>query len=77
MRNRKTDVVVHLKETLAQERLIELQVAVAKLHGVERAETGKRLNRLILVNYDAALVSAREILGSIQQRGVNAQLIGM
>jgi CheY-like chemotaxis protein len=62
------DVVI-LDQTMPQ--------IIAAQRGVARVQVSARAKRLILVDFDPSAISAQRILGSVRDRGVSAQLVGM
>jgi copper chaperone CopZ len=72
----KAHVVLHLAEPLSDGEMEHLQRALERLAGIARVETSMRLARLLVIDHDPAVVSARSILASVARRGYAAQLIG-
>jgi copper chaperone CopZ len=71
----KAHVVLHLAAPLSDGEMESLQRALEHLAGVARVEASMRLARLLLVDHDPGVVSARSILTSVRRRGYAAQLI--
>ncbi len=71
----KAHVVLHLAEPLSDGEIERLQRALERLAGVARVEASMRLARLLLVDHDPGVVSARSILASATRRGYAAQLV--
>ncbi len=69
------NVVLHLAEPLSDCEVDDLQLALARLAGVARVEASMRLARLLVIDHDPAVVSARSILANVTRRGYAAQLI--
>jgi copper chaperone CopZ len=71
----KAHAVLHLAEPLSDDEVDDLQRALADLAGVARVEASMRLARLLVIDHDPGVVSARSILASVTCRGYAAQLI--
>ncbi len=71
----KAHAVVHLAEPLSDDEVDDLQQTLARLAGVARVEASMRLARLLVIDHDPGVVSARAILASVTCRGYAAQLI--
>jgi hypothetical protein len=72
----KAHAVVHLAEPLSDGEIESLQQALEGLAGVARVEASMRLARLLVIDHDPSVVSARSLLTSVTRRGYAAQLIG-
>jgi hypothetical protein len=77
MSNRPINVILHLSGNLGAAERAGIAQAIAAQPGVSRAQPSPRAERLILVDYDPSAISAQRILGSVRQRGVTAQLVGL
>lgn len=77
MRKQSVNVIVHVSGELGAAEHAGIVQGIAAQPGVSRAVSGSRAGRLILVDYDPDAISARRILGSVRERGVSAQLIGL
>jgi copper chaperone CopZ len=71
----KSHVVLHLADPLSDGEVDDLQRALARLAGVARVEASMRLARLLVIDHDPSIVSARSILTSVTRRGYAAQLV--
>jgi copper chaperone CopZ len=71
------DVLVHVDQTLAHDRLAALTSAIAALHGVATAEGHDAKPHLVIVTYDPEKVNSQDILAAVKAQGVNAELIGL
>lgn len=71
------NVIVHVKQAIARTQIREIQHALADLVGVVRARPSRRLERMMLVDYDPRLISAQTILSNVRRRGIQARLVGM
>ena len=71
------NVIVHLSGDTGAAAPIGNAQAIAAQPGVSRAAPSAKSQRLILVDYDPDSISAQRILGSVRDRGVAAQLVGL
>jgi len=71
------NVIVHLVEARDRGQIRELGLALANLVGVVRAQPSRRLERMMLVDYDPRIIDAQAILARVRRRGLEARLIGM
>lgn len=77
MQTKKANVVVDLKHTPTRDRIDELESELEGINGVSRAQTSSRSGRLVLVDYEPAIIDSQKILGAVVRRGYDARLIGM
>lgn len=77
MNSHPANVIVHLSGRIDSHRQNEIRQAVAAQPGVGRAAASRRTERLILVDYDPAAISASHILEAVRGRGVSASLVGL
>lgn len=71
------NVIVHVKQAIDRTQIREIHFTLANLVGVVRARPSRRLERMMLVDYDPRLIDAQTILSNVRRRGVEAQLVGM
>ncbi len=71
------DVVVHIKESLDEETLMELEGGIRKDTGVVSVGHNPHQPHLLVVVYDSNIAHASSILHGFQERGLHAQVIGM
>ena len=72
----KAHAVVHLAEPLSDGEVDDLQLALKRVAGIARVEASMRLARLLVIDHDPNIVSARSILANVTRRGYAAQLVG-
>ena len=77
MQANKANVVVDLKRVISRKHGDELASELNGIDGVSRAQVSSRSSRLVLVDFDAEIVSSQKILGAVVRRGFDARLIGM
>jgi hypothetical protein len=77
MQANRTNVVVDVKQALSNEAGNELVSALCRADGVRQVRISPRVRRMVLVDYDATVISAQRILGTVTARGLDARLVGM
>lgn len=77
MQANRTNVVVDVKQALSNETGDELVRALCLADGVRQVRISPRVRRMVLVDYDATVISAQRILGTVTGRGLDARLVGM
>ena len=70
------EIVVHITETLGEQRRGDLVAALEGNDGITTAEFCPLRYHLILVRYDRDLYSSQDVLGHVTSQNVNARLIG-
>ena len=77
MSKRPINVILHVSGKLGADERAGIAQAIAAQPGVCRVEPSPKAERLILVDYDPVAISAQRILGSVRDRGITAQLVGL
>jgi hypothetical protein len=70
------DIVIHIDETLDDERVHELERAMGSEEGVLSACVNDRARHLMLVDFDPEKVRPSHIVQSVRRRGLRAEMIG-
>ena len=70
------EIVVHITETMGEQRRGDLVAALEDSGGITTAEFCPLRYHLMLVRYDGDLYSSQEVLERITSQNVNARLIG-
>ena len=70
------EIVVHITETLGEQRRGDLVTALEENGGIKTAEFCPLRYHLILVRYDKDLYSSQDVLDRVKSQNVNARLIG-
>jgi hypothetical protein len=70
------EIIVHITETLGEQRREDLVTALEDSGGITTAEFCPLRYHLILVRYDRDLYSSKEVLNRVTSQNVNARLIG-
>jgi hypothetical protein len=71
------NVLMHLPAPLDDRELSHVRDTLGGIAGVERVEPGRKLRRVLLVDYDPRVVSAQALLAAMHHGGFPAQLVGM
>jgi hypothetical protein len=77
MSNNMVDVTVHIDEDTSHDERESLRDKVLAQNGVMAAFFNKDKPHLMMVEYDPAAVSSKEILTIVKGAGVHAKLVGM
>ena len=70
------EIVVHITETLGEQRRGDLVAALEDNDGITTAEFCPLRYHLMLVRYDRDLYSSHDVLDRVASQNVNAKLIG-
>jgi phosphoribosyl-ATP pyrophosphohydrolase len=70
------EIVVHITETLGEERRKDLVAALESEDSVVSAEFCPLRYHLMLVRYDRDVSSSQDVLSSVKAQNYNARLIG-
>jgi hypothetical protein len=70
------EIVVHITETLGEQRRGDLVAALEGNSGITTAEFCPLRYHLMLVRYDRDLYSSQDVLERVTSQNVNARLIG-
>ena len=70
------EIVVHITETLGEQRRAALVAALEDNGGITTAEFCPLRYHLMLVNYDRDMYSSQDVLDRVTSQGVDARLIG-
>ena len=77
MSDQLADVVVHIDELLPIDQLSTLEKHIHRIKGVVSACNRDEQPHLMTVVYDPDSVQAHDILVSIENEGVHAELVGL
>ena len=70
------EIVVHVEETLGDERRRDLVTALESAGGISSAEFCPLRYHLMLVRYDRELMTSQDVLGKVNAENIHAKLIG-
>jgi len=73
----RTDVVVHVANSLDPEQRNGLLESLRAQEGVSRVRADSHSGQLLVVDYDRSAISALGILRRVQEQGYAARLVGM
>ena len=74
--DRTVEIVVHITETLGEQRREDMVSALEENTGITTAEFCPLRYHLMLVRYDRDMYSSKDVLARVESQGVNARLIG-
>lgn len=77
MKTLPADCLIHIDETLPNDRLETIERQFAKSPGVISACVHSRTPHLMVVDYDPAKVSAIGLLSTVRASGLHAELVGL
>lgn len=70
------EIVVHVDETLSDERRSELSEELTKIKGIHAADFCPLRFHLMVLGYDRERMTSQDVLTKITSTGVHAKLIG-
>ena len=70
------EIVVHVDETLGEERRNDLAAALEGSDGINSAEFCPLRYHLMLVQYNQELIDSQDVLSRIKSENVHAELVG-
>jgi hypothetical protein len=70
------EIIVHVDETLGEERRNDLVTALEDQNGIRSAEFCPLRYHLMLVQYNRELMTSQDVLGKVTSQNVHAKLIG-
>ncbi len=69
-------LVLHVDDTLGDERRADIEAAIKSASGVNKAHFTDHRPHLMMVEYDPAQISSTDILHNVNHQSVRAELIG-
>jgi len=76
MSQRNADVMLHIDEPLSEQALHYVEETVADDRGVVRVGHNPLRPHLLMVDFDARLIHASDVLERVKRQGLHAQLVG-
>lgn len=70
------EIIVHVDETLGEQRRNVLVTALEDQNGIRSAEFCPLRYHLMLVQYNRELMTSQDVLGKVTSQNVHAKLIG-
>ena len=77
MEARNANVLMHLAGPIVGAEIREVVRDLSRIAGVTRVRPGAKLPKLLLVDYDPAVVAAQALVAHARRRWTAAQLVGM
>ena len=74
--DRTVEIVVHISESLGENRREDLVTALEENSGITTAEFCPLRYHLMLVRYDRDMYSSQDVLNRVKSQNVDARLIG-
>ena len=74
--NNHAGVVVHIREDLKQDQISMLESSLGNDEGVKSAKINPDRKHLMLIDYMPGVISARQVLNYVTNKGYNAALVG-
>ncbi len=74
--NNPVGIVIHINEDLQQEQINKLEISLGSDAGVKQARINRSRSHLMLVDYMPGIISARQVINYIKNKGYNAVLVG-
>ncbi len=71
-----SDIVIHIKEELDIQKQNRLTKDLKKVQGIVSAKLHKKRPHLMIVSFDHHATKALNVLDSVKEKGVDAQLVG-
>ena len=71
------DVTIHIDQTLETERRSAIEDALRAVDGVISVHMPDDRQHLVVVEYNPVKTNSAEVLGTVGEQGVRAQLIGL
>ena len=69
-------IVIHIKDELQQEQISKLENSLGSDAGVKEARINRDRNHFMLVDYMPSIVTARQVINYVKNKGYNAVLVG-
>jgi hypothetical protein len=74
--NKPVGIVVHINEKLEHDQISMLETSLGSDAGVKEARINRRRSHLMLVDYMPGVITARQVLNYINNKGYSAVLVG-
>ena len=71
-----SDLVMHVDDTLEENRRHDVEAAISRLQGVNEAHFNEKRPHLMLVSYDPVRISSFDILAQMSGQNLCAERIG-
>ena len=77
MSDQRSNVMIHVDETLDDDRLNEISRVVGQHDGVYSACFSDKARHLMAIDYDPDKMKSSDVLQWVQSQGVHAELFGL
>ena len=74
--NNSAGIVVHISEDLQHEQISMLETSLGNDEGVKTARINRDRKHLMLVDYMPGVITAKQVISYIRNKGYNAALVG-
>lgn len=74
--NNPVGIVIRIHEKLEQEQIQKLETSLGSDAGVKEARINRDRSHLMLVDYMPGVITARQVINYINNKGYNAVLVG-
>ena len=74
--NNPVGIVIHINEVLQQEQINKLENSLGSDAGVKEARINRDRSHFMVVDYMPSVVTARQVINYVKNRGYNAVLVG-
>jgi hypothetical protein len=75
-KNHPVGIVVHINEELQQEQISKLETSLGSDSGIKGARINRDRKHLMLVDYLPSVITARQVVNYVRNKGYNAVLVG-
>ncbi len=70
------EIILHINEDLQGKQIDHLENLLSKDNGITKAQVNPKRRHLMLVDYLPGIVTARDVLSYVRNRGYHAELVG-
>ncbi len=74
--NNPVGIVIHINEALQHEQISKLETSLGSDAGVKEARINRNRSHLMLVDYMPGMITARQVIDYVKNKGYNAVLVG-
>ena len=74
--NNPVGIVVHINEDLQHDQMSKLETSLGSDSGIKGARINRDRKHLMLVDYMPSMITARQVINYVKNKGYNAVLVG-
>jgi hypothetical protein len=74
--NNPVGIVVHINEELQHDQMSKLETSLGSDSGIKGARINRDRKHLMLVDYMPSMITARQVINYVRNKGYNAVLVG-